>query len=253
MSLFRNAGMMTLSLLLWSDVASAQVVRASHGEVARGAMSDPATWGLSSDVVYPLAAPDFVSLQGPTGGITVSTHGLTCVMGECDWLATLRLPAGASIRGFELSACDGDLNAEAGLTLYGGPKTPANAVQLTPFFGTGVPATPGCSSFLFPLAMPITVNNNDNAYVLLIRMQDGVNMEWTQVRVRYRLQVSPAPGTATFADVPVGHPQRQFIEALVAAGITGGCGGGNYCPDTPVTRGQMAVFLAAALGLHWPF
>jgi hypothetical protein len=24
-----------------------------------------------------------------------------------------------------------------------------------------------------------------------------------------------------------------------------------YCPDNPVTRGQMAVFLATALGLHW--
>jgi len=52
--------------------------------------------------------------------------------------------------------------------------------------------------------------------------------------------------------VPTGHPFFQFIEALAAAGITGGCGNGNYCPDNPVTRGQMAVFLAKALGLHWP-
>jgi hypothetical protein len=34
--------------------------------------------------------------------------------------------------------------------------------------------------------------------------------------------------------------------------VTGGCGNGNYCPDAPLTRGQMAVFLAKALGLHWP-
>jgi hypothetical protein len=40
-------------------------------------------------------------------------------------------------------------------------------------------------------------------------------------------------------------------EALLAAGITGGCGGGAYCPDSPVTRGQMAVFLSRALGLHF--
>ena len=31
-----------------------------------------------------------------------------------------------------------------------------------------------------------------------------------------------------------------------AEGITGGCGGGNYCPDNPVTRAQMAVFLLKA-------
>jgi hypothetical protein len=72
------------------------------------------------------------------------------------------------------------------------------------------------------------------------------------VRLLWRRQVTPAPGTATFADVPVGNPFHRFVEALVASGITGGCGGGNYCPDQPVTRGQMAVFLSAALGLHWP-
>jgi hypothetical protein len=51
--------------------------------------------------------------------------------------------------------------------------------------------------------------------------------------------------------VPTTHLFYQYIEALAAAGITSGCGGGNYCPDAAVTRGQMAVFLAKALGLHW--
>jgi hypothetical protein len=37
----------------------------------------------------------------------------------------------------------------------------------------------------------------------------------------------------------------------VASGITAGCGGGNYCPDAPLTRGQMAVFLSKGLGLHF--
>jgi S-layer homology domain len=72
------------------------------------------------------------------------------------------------------------------------------------------------------------------------------------VTVLWRRNVSPAPLTATFADVPTGHPLFQYIEALAASGITGGCGGGNYCPNNPVTRGQMAVFLSKALGLHWP-
>ena len=31
-----------------------------------------------------------------------------------------------------------------------------------------------------------------------------------------------------------------------------GCGSGNFCPDSPLTRRQMAVFLSKALGLHWP-
>jgi S-layer homology domain len=68
----------------------------------------------------------------------------------------------------------------------------------------------------------------------------------------HHLQVSPAPGAATFGDVPTGHPFFQFVEALAASGITAGCGNGNFCPDAPLTRGQMAVFLSKALGLHWP-
>jgi len=27
----------------------------------------------------------------------------------------------------------------------------------------------------------------------------------------------------------------------------------NYCPDSVVTHPQMAIFLAKALSLHWPF
>jgi S-layer homology domain len=70
--------------------------------------------------------------------------------------------------------------------------------------------------------------------------------------IGYVLQVSPAPGSPTFNDVPVSDPAFQYIEALVASGVTAGCGGGNYCPDSPLTRRQMAVFLAKALGLQWP-
>ncbi len=70
--------------------------------------------------------------------------------------------------------------------------------------------------------------------------------------VVYKLQVSPAPGTATFLDVPTNHQFFRFVEALVDAGITAGCGAGNFCPDQPLTRGQMAAFMSIALGLHFP-
>ncbi|NNE35930.1 MAG: hypothetical protein HKN13_11875, partial [Rhodothermales bacterium] len=46
-----------------------------------------------------------------------------------------------------------------------------------------------------------------------------------------------------FADAPSGSFAFSFIEALARAGITSGCGNGNYCPSAPVTRAQMAVFL----------
>ncbi len=55
----------------------------------------------------------------------------------------------------------------------------------------------------------------------------------------------PPPCTgAVFSDVPcTGSPFDPWIEELSALGITGGCGGGLYCPNNTVTRGQMAVLL----------
>jgi hypothetical protein len=58
----------------------------------------------------------------------------------------------------------------------------------------------------------------------------------------------PPPCTGTvFADVPcTGGPFDPWIEELASLQITGGCGGGNYCPGATVTRQQMAVFLLKA-------
>jgi hypothetical protein len=71
--------------------------------------------------------------------------------------------------------------------------------------------------------------------------------------VFYKRQVAPAPSTATFPnDVPTTSPIFRFVEALATTGVTGGCGAGSFCPDQPVTRGQMAVFLAVALGMGFP-
>ena len=59
----------------------------------------------------------------------------------------------------------------------------------------------------------------------------------------------PPPATGVFADVPVSSNFASWIEELAAEGITAGCGGGNYCPDSPNTRAQMAAFLVATFGL----
>jgi hypothetical protein len=72
-------------------------------------------------------------------------------------------------------------------------------------------------------------------------------------RIDWNRQVTPAPASATFADVPTTHPFFRFVEALAASGITAGCAPSTYCVDAPITRGEMAVFLAVALGLHFPY
>ena len=56
----------------------------------------------------------------------------------------------------------------------------------------------------------------------------------------------PPPCAGLFGDVPCPSPFADWIEELAAEGITGGCGGGQYCPASPVRRDQMAAFLLKA-------
>ena len=58
------------------------------------------------------------------------------------------------------------------------------------------------------------------------------------------------PGTST--DFYSDDENSRFeggINRLTAAGLTGGCGGGKYCPGDTVRRGPLATALARALGL----
>src|SRR4030095_11635208 len=66
------------------------------------------------------------------------------------------------------------------------------------------------------------------------------------LKAKYGLCYTPPPCVGTFPDVPCPSNFANWIEALAAEGITGGCGGGNYCPQNPVRRDQMAVFLLKA-------
>ncbi len=56
----------------------------------------------------------------------------------------------------------------------------------------------------------------------------------------------PPHCTGIFGDVACPSPFADWIEALAGEGITGGCGGGDYCPHNPVRRDQMAAFLLKA-------
>lgn len=65
----------------------------------------------------------------------------------------------------------------------------------------------------------------------------------------------PPPATGTvFADVPVTAFGAAWIEQLAAEGITAGCATSpaRYCPDSPVSRDQMAAFLVRAFNLTLP-
>ena len=59
---------------------------------------------------------------------------------------------------------------------------------------------------------------------------------------------------ASFVDVPSYYWAWSYVERLYDAGITSGCSTTPmmFCPDQPVTRGQMAVFIEKSLGNNAP-
>ena len=57
-----------------------------------------------------------------------------------------------------------------------------------------------------------------------------------------------------FSDITCTTGFDPWIEQFGLDGITAGCGGGKYCPGTPVTRDQMAVFIEKSMRgtANWP-
>jgi hypothetical protein len=63
--------------------------------------------------------------------------------------------------------------------------------------------------------------------------------------------IPPGATGVLFNDVSEAYWASSWIEQLATDGITGGCSASPplYCPNSPVTRGQMAVFLVKTFGL----
>ena len=190
---------------------------------------------------------------GPTDGTTAPNSS---------WLwAPLILPTGIKV-GF-MNLYYKDTNAGADVTaelykLYGedinglGPAT----TQLIAVNSSG---SSGYGYAIGQATNPFTINNNSRwdpngeggKYVIEVDFQATTGLSFSGVDIYWQRQISPAPLTATFTDVPTTHTFFQYVEALMAAGITTGTTPTTFCPDAVVTRGQMAAFLARALGLHW--
>ncbi len=98
--------------------------------------------------------------------------------------------------------------------------------------------TRGCATNPFLSYCPANAVDRAQMAVLVLRAEHGASY------------APPAPSGTVFSDVPVTHWAAAWIEQLFAEGITAGCGGGRYCPESPVDRAQMAVFLLR--GWHGP-
>ena len=174
--------------------------------------------------------------------------------------APLALPEGALITSLCMWVYDGLDDAEVKVSvalakLVNGGEIPA-LLELSPLQSR---LAPGYHSYCEDLTLRVTRSYDVDgdavpdpvAWYLRVDHNLQRGLGFGAVQVTWRRDVSDAPAAPSFSDVPESHSFYRYVEALAASGITGGCGSGNFCPDAPLKRGQMAAFLSKALGLHW--
>jgi len=215
--------------------------------------SAPDAYGLAATSVYTIPFESFMIDNGADAALIDTSFYRRFCRGLCTLDASIQIPTGALITSFEVEACD--TNADLGWSavfFYLEKNSDSFIVPTGALISSE--GTPGCTTQAAALSPPVTIANNNNTYQFEWNNTGATDssVSLRAVSIFYRLQISPAPATATFSDVPTSHPFFPYIEALGDSGITAGCGGGNYCPDNPLTRGQTAVFLSKALGLYWP-
>jgi hypothetical protein len=172
------------------------------------------------------------------------------------YVAQLSLPSGARLREVVWFVKDDSAANDLNLYVYRVCQSntrPIDPPLAEPLDGISSSGT-GEDAYTVHLDPGEVIDNKNCAYVVATQfdLNETIALVLRKVRVGWQRQVSPPPAVATFPnDVPTTHPYFQFVEALAAAGVTAGCAPQSFCPTNPITRGEMAVFLAAALGLHF--
>jgi len=212
---------------------------------------NPKEYGITDDTITVVPATSFHPQFSTVDCRLSASMALYCQPNQdIHYFATLDLPAGAVIDYLGLNTLT-DTDFVIGMQII----KRDDGGNLNGFAAFSALAHPFAfaTDYSGPIA-PIFIPDHENeAFYVDVESASNPNPEYFGwVEVWWHRTVSQPPGTPTFNDVPVSDPAYQFIEALAASGITSGCGGGNFCPDSPLTRRQMAVFLSKALGLHYP-
>jgi S-layer homology domain len=252
---------MRRTLLMASLIAS--LTSAARNLPAQPPPDVPGTWGPSAGYTtimnYRLQGTN--SIGAPytlfhQGGAGTSCHGDPSA--ECLGYAQIEAPEGARLDLLGIWGYDDSVDSDLHYVVLQNCESIPGSHTETVIAQADVSQSGGDFLAAGGFDEDVTVDNQRCAYTVRLRLTDpgdppaGLAIRIRKMAVVWHRQVSPAPAAATFADVPTSHPFFQFVEALSRSGITAGCGGDDFCPDAPLTRGQMAVFLAKALGLQWP-
>ncbi len=219
----------------------------------KAGVPDPRAYGTVHWTIDRIGAPDFTPVNSRTdyesNGSLLYSYG-----GAGIFHASAHVPKGALLTFFDLDYCDNVDGGTVEAWLYTAPHTnPSSSTNLSHLIST---TQNSCTSAYEDLtAQNVTFNpNTDDIYVEVETHGGFLDSSFSGVSIFYQLQVSPAPATATFADVPTNHPYFKFIEALASSGVTKGCGSSPliFCPNQTITRQEVATWIAKALGLDWP-
>jgi hypothetical protein len=177
-------------------------------------------------------------------------------------VARIEVPDGVLLDRIHWWSKDSSPSEDLGFTLYETCQQPGDATPSATVLAEGSTEGSGGDQYSF---RPLDGRraNPGCLYTAQVKFRTsgegcpaGRSLEVRKISVQWHRQVSPAPATATFSDVATSHPYFRHIEALFDSGITSGCQEAGkrlaFCPDRSITRGEMAVFLAKALGLSGP-
>src|SRR5205823_891825 len=135
---------------------------------------------------------------------------------------------------------DGQINATS-------PALPAGSVNdlvVTNTDGTSGTLSKGwVSDFL-------DVDSGNQFYSYVTKLVRRDSMAVLLLKTEHGSSYAPPACAGICPDVPCSSPFAPWIEQLFNEQVTGGCGGGNYCPSAANTRGQMAVFMVKTFHLQ---
>ena len=240
------------ALVLLSSLATAAL--------AADPRSGPDDYGLEGNLLF-VSAEDFTpsDITGSQSIRRCHDANYWCAnYADVELYAPVRLPTGALITGlrifYEDSTDYDDLSVELQRSWAWGANRGTEQLASWSSFGE-----PGVAVEYVDVDPDVTVLcrwynglvSIYQSYVLEVRLSVLPDIQFRGIAVYWNRQISPAPASQTFPDVNPGFWAFQEIEALAASGITEGFPDGTFRPTNPVTRAQMATFLARALGLHW--
>ena len=220
--------------------------------------SDPDFWGTGTNIHY-VSAEEFNCSYPANCNYHDCGDNYWCdSTGYRNVYAPVRLPVGALIQGYRVVYDDSSASLDLAVRLYRAYQwnTVGGSLEIKSFVSSG---SPGLTTSYVDVDPDHTVfyryfvvaSFGYNSYYLWVTTPPTLSVQFRGVLVYWSRQISPAPASQTFPDVAPGYWAFQEIEALAASGITSGFPDGTFRPTEPVTRAQMATFLARALGLHW--